>query len=429
MSNQINSDEGQLEDAFLLFNQLSEKLADSYGDLESQVAQLSQELAEARNERLIQLAEKEVLAKQLAGLLDALPAGIVVLDDDDRITKTNPIAREMLGLPGIDKFRGEAWENIALSSLITEGDELRLRDGRWVSVSACPLGEDPGKIILISDITETRNMQNMLNRQERLSSLGEMIASLAHQVRTPLSSALLYISTLNHPMNNEKERIRYADKAKDRLRHLERMVSDMLIFAKGDVSKSEHINASEFVADIEKMIELDNRAERMFLVVNSNLRGVTIRANRDALLSAIQNIINNAIEACYQAPEIKITAFLNKVDQFEIHIKDNGRGMSEETREKVLEPFFTTRSSGTGLGLAVVNSTVSRYGGELSIHSEEGVGSSFNIVFPCAEITGMLPSQVADTKAHKNRGKAQVLADKENTKVKLTVINGHGVAL
>ena len=80
MNNQIDAAGERLEDAFQLFNKLSEKLADSYGDLETQVVQLTKELAEARSERLIQLAEKEVLAKRLAGLLDVLPAGIVVLD-------------------------------------------------------------------------------------------------------------------------------------------------------------------------------------------------------------------------------------------------------------------------------------------------------------------------------------------------------------
>ena len=241
MNSQMNKASEQLENAFELFNQFSEKLAGSYGDLESHVTRLTKELAEARSERLIQLAEKEVLAKRLEDLLDALPAGIVVLDADNCITQTNPVARLMLGADmGNKKLCGQNWQSVAKKSIKTDGDELRLLDGRWVNLSACPLcidstGVNRGKIILISDITETRILQMKLNRQQRLSSLGEMIASLSHQIRTPLSSALLYISTLNHPLNDEKERICFADKAKERLRHLERMVNDMLIFARGDV--------------------------------------------------------------------------------------------------------------------------------------------------------------------------------------------------
>ncbi|MBT8438886.1 MAG: PAS domain-containing protein, partial [Gammaproteobacteria bacterium] len=98
--------DAQLEDAFQLFNQLSVTLAESYGDLQVQVEHLSRELTEARSERLKQLAEKERLANRLEGLLDTLPAGIVVLDSRGLITQANPVAHDMLG----DEILGQAWE-------------------------------------------------------------------------------------------------------------------------------------------------------------------------------------------------------------------------------------------------------------------------------------------------------------------------------
>ena len=418
MSSQINAASEQLENAFELFNQFSEKLAGSYGDLESHVTRLSKELAEARSERLIQLAEKEVLAKRLEGLLDALPAGIVVLDADDCITQTNPVARLMLGADrDSNKLLAKNWQSVAQKSIKTDGDELRTEDGRWVNLTACPLcvdntGVNKEKIILISDITETRTLQRKLNRQQRLSSLGEMIASLAHQIRTPLSSALLYISTLNHPKNDEKERICFADKANERLRHLERMVNDMLIFARGDVSESEYINANEIMIQLKNITGQNDSLEQSRMKhirfdIDSNLQKVIIQANRDILLSTFQNIIDNAIEACSYTESsdaesreqvmIEIKAFLNTENQFEINIKDNGCGMSAAVKNKVLEPFFTTRSSGTGLGLAVVSTTVNRYAGEINIDSKEGVGSDFNIRFPRVEVDAMLPSNLSST--------------------------------
>ena len=97
MNSESNVSGEQLEDAFTLFNKMSAKLADSYGDLETQVAFLTKELARAHDERLKQLAEKEILATRLEGLLNTLPAGVIVLDDSGCITQTNPIAEEMLG--------------------------------------------------------------------------------------------------------------------------------------------------------------------------------------------------------------------------------------------------------------------------------------------------------------------------------------------
>jgi len=450
--------EKQLEKAFELFNQFSEQLASSYSDLESQVTRLTKELNEARSERLIQLAEKEVLATRLEGLLDALPAGIVVLDEKNRITQTNPVARFMLAAKKEDNnLLGQKWSQVAQKSIQTEANELRLHDGRWINLSVCPLNTcnmdtnnvaiNSGKIILISDITENRSLQMKLNHQQRLSSLGEMVASLAHQIRTPLASALLYISTINHPVNTEKDRIRFADKTKERLHHLERMVNDMLIFARGDVSESEYINADELMLHLKNMVAGNDSSERFVFGINQNLQNVKIKANRDVLQSALQNIIDNAIEArttmdttmeeaTTKNPAkalITINAFLNTDNQFEISIKDNGCGMSEAVKDKVLEPFFTTKSSGTGLGLAVVHATVNRYGGEIKLSSEEGVGSDFTVTLPCAAASGMLPSNLSLLRSNAgktNKNKVNYfLSEKNIINIQFKDINKQEVAL
>ncbi|MBL4711607.1 MAG: GHKL domain-containing protein [Gammaproteobacteria bacterium] len=406
----------QLENAFQLFNQLSEKLSRSYSELEGHVSRLTVELTESRNERLTELAEKKVLAIKLEGLLDALPAGVVVLDSDNNVTQTNPIARLMLmNKTGEDCLINKKWDYVARESLLINGDEVQLRNGDWqgryINISIRPLVEGSikagsGKIILLSDISETRCLQNELNRQKRLSSLGEMIASLAHQIRTPLASALLYISALNHPKNNTEERISFAKKARDRLYHLERMVNDMLLFARGDLSESEYLNAYDFMHKLKNIIHEDSRTKNITININENLRGFRIQANHDALLSAVQNIIDNALVACGElnncvdsnnVTEISINAYINDCKQFQLSFKDNGCGMSEQIRDRVLEPFFTTHTSGTGLGLSVVNATVNRYCGELEVVSKEGVGSEFIMKFTGVHNTGVLPSNLSAT--------------------------------
>jgi len=417
MNDQINGAGEKLENAFQLFNQYSEKLADSYADLEAQVTRLTKELADERNARLIQLAEKERLAKRLETLFDALPAGVAVLDSHGHITQTNRIAHDMLDIESTEQ--DEKWEAIAADTFINDGDELRLKDGRWVNLSACQLNDAQEKIILISDVSETHALHEMLNRQQRLSSLGEMIASLAHQIRTPLASALLNISNSNHPANNEDRRLHFTEKAKERLRHLERMVDDMLLFAKGDVSESEYMDTGEFFDQLKALLEPDYKSQQISLNLNSNLSRVSIRANMDALLSAMQNLVDNAVAACdsveNKPTEIAITALLNSDNRFEIDIKDNGCGMSQQTLERVLEPFFTTRASGTGLGLAVVNTTINRYNGQLRIDSQPGEGSNFNIQFPRAELNGLLHSNLNSNDINKQtiQADATITGDQE----------------
>ena len=181
-----------LHEAFHVFSQISERLTESYRGLEERVAVLTKELAAARSERLQQLAEKEQLANRLRQLLDAIPGAIVVLDGNDIIQDYNPGAVELLGEPML----GEKWADVAKKSITgmsSDGYYATLSDGRQVGISSRALGTEPGRILLLKDDTETRRLQEMLSRHQRLSAMGEMVARLAHQIRTPLSSALLYV--------------------------------------------------------------------------------------------------------------------------------------------------------------------------------------------------------------------------------------------
>lgn len=397
MNHEDNLNDVQLEDAFKLFNQLSMSLADSYRDLQTQVEYLSKELSEARSERLKQLAEKELLADKLEGLLDTLPAGIVVLDSHGHITQANPVAHDMLG----DDLIGQAWKLLARRVLVTDGDELRLHDGRWISLCSRSLDAEPGKIILITDTTETRALQELVSRQQRLTSLGEMVASLAHQIRTPLATALLYLSNISHPQVQSADRTHFADKAKERLHHLERMVNDMLVFARGEVSDTESFSVAEFIEDFKQAQEPQIDGERTMLTIQSPGDNSRLCGNRDALFGAFQNLVNNAIEASEDTLELNIRVFQTKNNMIEFSFEDNGCGISDDIKDRVLEPFFTTRRNGTGLGLAVVNATVSSFNGSFDIHSAPGEGSCFTITLPLSTGNQILPSEITNGASHR----------------------------
>ncbi len=381
----------QLEDAFALFNNLSVKLADSYSELEQQVARLSVELADANSERIRELTEKERLAQRLETLLDSLPAGVIVVDEHDCIRQANPLARDMLG----DAIEGMSWQQLARQAIITQNNELRLRDGRWVSVSVRALQGDSDKLVLLADVTETRALQDKLAQQQRLSSLGEMVASLAHQLRTPLTTALLYLSTLEHPNTPDADRQRFVGKARQRLLHLERMVNDMLVFARGDVIAAENINAASLLQKLIDTVRQQCDAVGVALHVSIETGDAEIQASEDALLSALQNLADNAIEACRDVArgELRIESTADEAS-LRICFIDNGCGMSEAVMNRVLEPFFTTRPTGTGLGLAVVNAAVERFNGSLNIASTPGKGSRFEIILPLAQADALLSSDI-----------------------------------
>lgn len=384
----------QLTDAFLAFNEMSEQLAGSYRELETRVAELNRELAAARSERLRQLAEKERLADRLARLLEALPGGVVVLDGHGRVQECNPAARELLGGCPI----GATWEAVVRRTVddsgVADAREVRLRGGRRVIVSVRPLGAEPGRIILLQDVTEQRALQELLQRHQRVAAMGDMAAGLAHQIRTPLASALLYASNLVRGALGEEERRRFAERIVARLHHLERLVEETLRFARDGVFEVEDIDVDALIGELRQMIDPQLRAAGGSLEVVNRAPGARLRGSGEALVGALHNLAVNALQAAVASPHLSLTAVADGPDALHLEFADDGPGIPEAVRERIFEPFFTTRAEGTGLGLAVVHAVVQAHHGE--IHVDSGAaGTRFRIRLPLAEASAALPADLA----------------------------------
>jgi two-component system sensor histidine kinase FlrB len=376
-----NEHSDDLKQAFMAFNQLSEQLTSSYQELEEKVTHLNSELIQSQNERLQELAEKERLAERLDSLLNALPAGVVVLDAAGIIQQANPAALEMLGEP----LQGQSWVDVISRcfSLDSDGYDLQLKSGRLVSLNTCPLGSEPGQILMLNDVTETRQLQEKVSREKRLVAMGEMAASLAHQIRTPLASALLYSSHLKSPQLELDKRVRFADKISDSIRHLEKLVGDMLIFARGEMGSGEDVAIAELMHTLVQAVEAQ-LPDNIELQVDEQSEGRHLRCNRDILHSALLNLACNAIEAMPEGGQLTLASRI--VDGWlELMVRDTGKGIVEADQDKIFEPFFTQRSGGTGLGLAVVQAVVRAHRGEIQLHSVIGEGSRFVLRFPLSQ--------------------------------------------
>lgn len=381
----------QLQDAFELFNQLSEQLQGSYQGLQERVALLSRELAAARSERLQQLAEKERLAERLGTLLEALPGGVVVLDAAQRVSECNPGARELLGEPLV----GEPWSDVtdrALAPRPGDSHDLMLRDGRAISLSRRCLSQGEGMILLLQDVTETRLLQEQLNRRQRLSTMGEMMARLAHQVRTPLATSLLYASQLNKPHLKPHQLERFAGCILDSLRHLDRMVNDMLVFARGGNGGNETISLTELLEQVRQSLAPALKAQHASWSVNSD-GDMTVRGNAGTLAAALTNLATNALSACGDQAGLR-WRLQGGAERLRLELSDNGPGVSADARARIFEPFFTTRSSGTGLGLAVVRAVVEAHGGSIRLAEDAGQGACFIVELPRADAFEQMPSEM-----------------------------------
>jgi two-component system, sensor histidine kinase FlrB len=384
----------ELEAAFQVFNQLSSELSASYHNLQERVLTLNAELTAVRDQRFQELAERERLDNRLARLLHALPAGVIVLDGDGRIQDYNPKAVELLGEP----LRAILWAEVAARTLtpLDAGEEFSLPDGRQVHVRVAALDQESGQILLLQDVTQTRVLQDHLSRHQRLSAMGEMAASLAHQIRTPLAAAMLYVDQLRQANGAVTDTQRVAGKVQARLRHLEHLINDMLMFARGGGSAKEEIFVAELFAQLEQALETSLMAAGCKLYIDQSAPRILLYGNRESLIGALQNIAMNAMQACGAGGRLHLS--VNVADEgtqgacVNLMLRDNGPGVAPELQERIFESFFTTRSKGTGLGLAVVQAVARAHGGNAWVESRLGEGSTFGLRLPLTQARVALQS-------------------------------------
>ena len=380
----------ELEQAFSLFNEASAQLASAYHELEQQVARLSGELAVANGELRRQYEEKEALSSRLSLLLDALPGGVLVLNALGTVVEANPTAVDLFG----GRVLNRPWAELEAEHLLPTGtpQEWRLRrpDGiatgnpleeRWVSISASELDPAGGRILLVSEITDAYRMRDQLERHKKLSAMGEMAAGLAHQLRTPLATALLYAGNLARTQLSEADRQRFAEKALARLKDLERMIRDMLTFVRGAPVGRERIQLGDLVQELVQVMEPQMAQRNIHFHVDMRAPSAVLRGNHKALAGALLNLLENALQANAADGEVRLATALED-DRVVIRVVDSGPGMSPEVQERLFQPFFTTRQEGTGLGLAIVRSVVDAHGGEITVDSAPGRGSVFCVRLP-----------------------------------------------
>jgi len=247
----------------------------------------------------------------------------------------------------------------------------------------CSDSADTGQIILLSDVSEMRNLQDMLNQQKQLSAMGEMVASMAHQVRTPLATAILYASQMSNPALDEEKRQRFSQKILERLQYLERQVNDMLIFAKDGRLAMETFSLAELLSHLREAVKEYTGSGMIDLQIINDVQNDAMLGNENALRGALLNLLNNAVDALGQVGCVQISVTQLDACNLRVVVKDDGPGIAKELCQRVFEPFFTTKSYGTGLGLAVVDSVVKAHGGHVSVESVLGQGTVFTLVLPC----------------------------------------------
>ncbi|CDZ78599.1 Sensor protein ZraS [Legionella massiliensis] len=316
----------------------------------------------------------------LGDILSCLPCGLVVLNAQGQVHWLNSAAEQLLGA----ELEGQPWREIiqrAFAPREDDGLEVSLVDGRRVQVAISSLASLPGQLVVLTDMTATRAYERDRANKDRLVTIGRMTAQLAHQLRTPLSSAILYSDHLANLVFDDKRCEQWLARIQSCHASIEKQIQDLLRFARGEKVDPVLISIQDWCERLRERASPLVEADSAQLIIKNQISDKTeYSLYAESLTGAVLNLIINALQA--QANCITLVIKQNKGCGLQLQISDNGVGMSDEVKSQAFAPFFTTKAQGTGLGMAVVYAVVKAHGGDVELDSIPGQGSCITINLP-----------------------------------------------
>jgi PAS domain S-box-containing protein len=412
-------------DSYASFNRIINTLQRQYIDLKDEFTQQNQALAGA-NQKLVEMTRRNLAATEfLNNILTSISAGVIAVDRDGRITHFNPGASVLLGIPASDArgrlYRetiphGDPIDANALRAVETarpvESVEkvLTLHDGTrlHVSVSTAILHDNDGRplgaVEVFHDLTRLKQMEQELTRLNTLAALGEMAATVAHEVRNPLAGIGGFAALLKRDIAFDDPRQKLVDKIITGVESLNKTVTTLLNYTRFEEVNREEVHLGEFLKrTIEQFrhdfVERISDSEFQIEAPHDRAKDVAIRVDPMLLRQLLYNLFINAIEAAGSKAELVIRyrklprqaaieryteRLLIGLDEtvVEINVSDNGPGIPTDHLERVFAPFFTTKQDGNGLGLAVSWKIAKAHGGELLAENGREGGASITVLIP-----------------------------------------------
>lgn len=239
-----------------------------------------------------------------------------------------------------------------------------------------------GVVALFNDMTEKKELERQIERSRRLAYMGEMAANIAHEIKNPIGSIRLFVDALARDFSDPVAQKNFKEVIPQEVEHVDRMVRELLFLARPpSLNKVEH----DFAAVVRltcKFCGEEAALKHVALDVELPDEPVLITADGERLKQALRNIVLNAIEAAPPDTGKVLVRVVEKKNEIETTIVDNGPGMEQNTVSRLFHPFFTTKHGGTGLGLAIANKIVEDHGGRISAKSDAAVGTEFTVALP-----------------------------------------------
>jgi two-component system sporulation sensor kinase A len=257
-----------------------------------------------------------------------------------------------------------------------------------VVVNSSPLPDSEGNIIgvmgIIRDVTEMQRLEEKLKNEERLAALGRLAVGIAHEIRNPLSSVKMNLAILRKRLAPGGDNLEHFEIAQNEVVNLERVMNELLDYAKPSPLKLEYVNPHEVIEETIAVAMTASSTNNITIKKNFTKSISMIQMDKGKVRQAFLNILLNAIQASHNGGTIEIeTQIVNDlVKTFRIVTIDHGEGIKPEDLKFVFDPFYTTKQSGTGLGLSIVRNIMKNHRGDILIESEPGKETRVYMEFP-----------------------------------------------
>ncbi len=340
-------------------------------------------------------------------LLEGMVNGVAAIDEEDRIRSANAaffriFPNASIGASVLEKLAPD--DAMKMLEAVTAIRVTKATyHGRWVAqvdaedkafdVYSSPLAinGDRGQIVTLVDATEAAAAERTLRRSESLAAVGQATTQVAHEIRNPLGSIRLGVSMLRDSVS-DSDALNTIELVERGIKHLNKLVVDVTQFSRQKELERSEVDLHE---SLERSIDLVSERIR-----EKNTKVETVFSDGEIvgqwdpyqLRQVFVNVIANAVDASQENAAVMISTELLPAEAdgngqppknyARITIADQGKGMDQATRDRIFEPFFSTKKRGTGLGLAIVKQIVEQHGGRITVASEPGKGSKFNIDLP-----------------------------------------------
>ncbi|WP_186321286.1 ATP-binding protein [Bacillus sp. FJAT-22090] len=233
----------------------------------------------------------------------------------------------------------------------------------------------------LHDESEKMHMKKRLNHTESLSTIGQLAASIAHEIRNPMTSLKGFTQLLYQTANEDGKR--YLAVINDEIKRMEEILTEFLEVSKPTNNKVDYFEIKDLMLEVVNFMAPQALMQNIEIIVSLKIDSTCkILGDKNLVKQVFMNSIKNAIEAMPNGGKIQITISNTEQNDVCVELKDQGQGIAEEQLDKIFDPFFTTKSGGTGLGLSHIYKVIESHGGTIRVESKVGVGTTFTFILP-----------------------------------------------